>query len=303
MSDMKASGFANKAAPRGDQPSYAETILHDPTLHLPQEWREVLAKDLSRKSQRRYIYPVMRVICISLIWITRLTKRILPFPVRSERLMNFLSIWFFKRWISPEVQKIMYRHFTLENNLINFVVRNSGATDVPEVDLKPVVPEHFGDAGGVNTTILHDSNILNLFIDLGKSKDADVNTQKALEDIDFSTLEIPQFQIDPDESNRIFNFDFQTTLNILVFFMVLLIDDEMADNAANSLSLDESLLTCIANLTGDNYFTRWSVHPYTNWVRFPFDPAVGLHKHIILTEYAHTRLCMMRDKCDKEAEG
>jgi len=298
---MSTSEPANKAAPRGEQPSYAETILQDPTLHMPKEWREILVKDLSRRKRQRYIYPVMRVLCITLIWITRFIKRLLPFRLHFERLMNFLSVWFFKRWISPEVQKIMYRHFTLENNLINFVVRNSGATDVPEVDLKPVSPEQFGDAGGVNTTILHDSNIMNLFIDLGKSKDADIHSQKALEDMDFSALEIPQFDIDPDESSRIFNFDFQTTLNILVFFMVLLIDDEMADNAANSLSLDESLLICIANLTGDNHFTRWSVHPYTNWVHFPFDPAVGLHKHIILTEFAHTRLCMMRDKRDTKA--
>lgn len=296
---MNKSGFANKAEPRGAQPSYLETILHDPTLHLPKEWREALVKDLSRRRERLFIYPVVRVLSIALIWITRFIKRVLPFPIRSERLMNFLSIWFFKRWISPEVQQIMYRHFTLENNLINFVVRNSGATDVPEVDLKPVIPEHFGDAGGVNTTILHDSNILNLFVDLGKSKDADVHTQRALEDIDFTCLDIPAFEVDANESNRIINLDLLTTVNILVMFMVFLIDDEMADNAANSLTLDESLLVCIANITGDSYFSRWSVNPFTNLVRFPFDPATGLHKHIILTEYAHTRLCMMRDERDK----
>ena len=169
------------------------------------------------------------------------------------------------------------------------------ATDVAKVDLYPVEPDQLGDVGGFNATLLHDCNVMNLFIDLGKSKEANVFDLIQKEDIDFSSLILPEAKVEEDGRKRLMNLDLETSLYIMILFLVFLFDEDVAESAANSLTLDEGVLTILSNMTGDKQYQNWSPYRYTNHVFWPNDPALGLQKHMVIFEYIYTRLLMQKN--------
>jgi hypothetical protein len=42
-------------------------------------------------------------------------------------------------------------------------------------------------------------------------------------------------------------------------------------------------------------FRTWAPVKFTNWVGMTGDVGRDLHWHFVVTEYAHTRLCRLRD--------
>lgn len=280
---------------RPDQPGYLDVLRHDPMLQALPEWREAQIKDHNRWT-RWYLFPFVKYFALAMMWLTRVIKRVVPFEIQSEKALNFLSIWFMRDCMSPEAQEIIYRHFALENIIIRFINNNCGSSNIPDYTLMPNGFEEMGDAGGMNITLLHDANVLNFIMDLGQEEGVNLEDQIPLEDIDFSGLELPELDIDWDESRRLMNLDFQTSLYIMIMFLVFLLDEKVQESSANSLTLDESLMRILSNLTGDNLFLRWSPMPYQNLVYWPFDPARGLQVHILAFEYAYTRLLALKKK-------
>ncbi len=277
---------------RPAQSTIFDVLRHDPMLELPVEWRELQIKD-SQRWTRYFVLPILKPACIALIWLIKIVKRVASlFNIKlgSERALNFLSLFFMHRFVSPEAQEILLRHLALENILIQFVAKNSGATDLSPLYLRPQQIDELGDVAGMNATLLHDTIILNFFVDLGKSKDAKLFEKIALEKIDFSMLELPEFHIDHTGKGKLLNLDMESTIYIVVLFLVLLFDDKLMETSANSLFLDESLMKILSNLTGDGSFRFWTLTPFTSYLHMPFDLTDKLHKHIKVYEHAFTKL-------------
>jgi hypothetical protein len=277
-------------------PSMYEAMAVDPNLHVMPASRERQVRDAD-SPQRRHIRPIVRFVCRLLIAVTVIVKRALPFKVQSERALNWLGPRFLLHWCSPDALEFIVRHFTIETNLINFVARNCGAADVAEVGLRPTRADDLGehvdvDGSRLNAVARHDANIFNLIIDLGESPAADVHTARPLHRLDFSMLTIPEVDVEPG-ARRWLNLDVESALHITVLTLAVLMDVHTAERAANSFQLDESLLASIANLTGDPVFRTWTPIKFGNWFGWTNDIGRDLHWHMIVNEYAHTRLQWM----------
>lgn len=263
----------------------------DPTLHVPLDSREIQMRDQQRWT-RHFIRPVIRIIAMTVIYVTLFLKRLVPFKLGSEGVLNWLGPRFMRRWASPEALALVLRHFVIESNLINFVVRNAGGDDVHEVSLHPTRADDLADDHGLNAVARHDANIFNLFIDLGESATADIDTTRPRAELDFSMLTIPLFDLEP-EKRRWIKLDLETALHITVAALALFMDGATAERAVNSFQLDESLLACIANLTGDGIFRTWTPVKFPNWLGMTNNVGRDLHWHMIVNEYAHERLCRL----------
>lgn len=277
---------------RPHQSSIFDVLRNDPMLEMPRQWRELQIKD-SQRWTRYFVLPVLKPLCIFLIWFVKIIKRIVSLfgiALGSERLLNYLSLVFVRRFVSPEAQEILLRHLSLENILIHFAVKNSGATDVPVSYLRPQRIDELGDVAGMNATLLHDTIVLNLFVDLGKSSDANLVDKIPYEDLDFSMLQLPEFKIDRPGKGKFINLDLESTIYIVVLFLVLLFDDKQMESSANSLFLDESLMKILSNLTGDMSFRFWTLTPFTSYWHMPLDLTAALHKHIKVYEHAFSKL-------------
>jgi hypothetical protein len=283
-----------RAGPRNRiNPTIWEAMAVDPNLHVTPDSRRSQVANLQR-AHRRHTRPVLKVLCMLIVRIALLVKRLVPLPLGSERALNWLCPRFLRRFCSPETLEMVLRHLVIESNLINFVARNSGADDVGEVDLHPVraadVAEHLGrDGSRQNAVVRHDANIFNLIIDLGESATADVHTPRPLDRLDYSMLDIPELDLEP-RTRRVMNLDLESALHITVATLAVFMDGATAERAVNSFQLDESLLAAIANLTGDPTFRTWTPIKFGNWLGHTHDVGRDLHWHLLVTEYAHTRL-------------
>jgi hypothetical protein len=277
-------------------PTIWEAMAVDPNLHVTPDSLEMQVRNLQR-GHRRHTRPVVKVVCMFVIRLALFVKRLVPVPLGSERALNWLGPRFMRRWCSPETLEMVLRHLAIESNLINFVARNCGADDVEEVDLHPTrsddLAEHVGrDGTRLNAVARHDANIFNLIIDLGESATADVHSPRPLDEIDFSMLEVPELDLEPG-TRRWMQLDLESALHIVVATLAVLMDGKTAERAVNSFQLDESLLASIANITGDPTFRTWTPIKFGNWLGMTDDVGRDLHWHILVNEYAHTRLRWM----------
>jgi hypothetical protein len=286
-----------RAGPRNRaNPSLWEAMAVDPNLHVSPESMALQIRNLQRY-QRRHLSPVVKAICGVLIRNTLRVKRVLPHSLGSETALNWLAPRFLSHWCSPETVELILRHFAIESNLINFLARNSGADDVQEVDLYPrsawdVAAHTSADGSTLNAVTRHDANVFNLVIDLGESETADVFTQRPLDDLDFSMLEIPELDVEPGK-RRIMNLDLESALDVTMATLVIFMDFRTAERAINSFQLDESMFSALANLTGDPTFRVFNPAKFGNWVGVNGDVGGDLYRHIACNEYAHERLRWM----------
>lgn len=276
-----------------DNPSIWDAMAADPLLHVDDRSRLLQVRD-SRRWTRRHLRPVTRALCMAVVWAALFVKRTVPPLGRgSDAALNWLGPRFLTRWSSPEALELILRHFAIETQLLAFVARNCGGA-VPEPDLLPRRAAELGDWDGINAVVRHDANVFNLFIDLGETPGVDVHTARPPGELDFSMLALPAFDLEPGV-RRWLQLDLQSSLDVIVATLAVFMDHDTAERAVNSLQLDESLLAAVANLTGDPTFRTWAPVKFTNWVGMSGDVGRDLHWHFVVTEYAHTRLCRMRD--------
>ena len=275
-----------------NNPAFEEAVLADPHLQLTEHERMQYCNDINRP-MRRILLPIFRFILVIGIHIVRFIKRILPIRIKSHTLLSKMGVWFMRDLISPEALEYIIRHFQYESALINFIADNCGSENIERVTLFPSHVSQLGDVDGVNAIVLHDINIYNFIIDSGSHPDINIKEKVNLTDLDFSALTLPPINFDV-ERKRWLNLDIETSSYIMLFFLVLFLSDEEAERAALSLQFDESLLTSLANMTGDNFFRFLCPMKYTHSLRYHFDVVQDLRYHMMSIDFAFNRLSQLK---------
>ena len=116
--------------------------------------------------------------------------------------------------------------------------------------------------------------------------------------------------IDPEpHTRRLVNLDIQTALCLMNIPFACCLTPSQYRRAVHSLRLDTSLLTILAEITGDDTFLGWRSGPPVVRVDSNVDVPATVYQHAVLCEYAHARLCRLRDtigdpaaRCDKTGD-
>ena len=262
----------------GPGPSIWGALYGDPTFHLDRHALRLLEIDQSRWSHR-FIRPPARVFSRVVVALVVLVKRIMPYGWSSHDLLDRLGIWFMSRFVSEEAGELLLRHFVLETNVLAFIARNSG---LGEPRLRPVKLDELGD----NAVVVHDVNVYELLAGLGGKKLA--RPEERTKPLDFSMLNVDP--IDASGKRRWLHLDLETGLCFMNIMFALLTTSDEYRRAIHSLQLDESLLGCLAELTGDELFRIWRPAGYLPIVRTNRDVPRDLFAHSVIHEYIHARL-------------
>jgi hypothetical protein len=267
-------------------PSVWEAILHDPAVPFDRATLALVVED-QRRPSRRWLYPVVRPLSRAAVTLIRVAKRLLPVRLSAHSTMDSLCVWFLRRFVSPDAGALLIRHFLVETNLLNFVVRNAGLTGLTEVTLRPTTLAGLGDAA----VIEHDLNVYRVLLALGRStglpgRSGGVGPPARL---DFSMLDMPAVDAEPG-LRRFARLDIQTALCLMNIPFALCLTDEEYRRAVHSLRLDASLLTVLADLTGDPTFLRWRPPAPVVRVDSGLDVPRTVYEHAVICEYAHERL-------------
>lgn len=273
MSDRAVIAFADRPGP-----SIWDALAGDPTHHLSRHSLALLERDANRWSAR-YLRPPFRLVSRVLVAVITLVKRILPGDMSSHRVLDKLGVWFMSRFVSEEGGELLLRHFILETNVLAFIARNTG---LDEPTLRPTTLEQLGD----NAVVIHDVNVYELLTGLANKPLPRLEERTA--PLDFSMLDVEV--VDKSPRRRWMRLDLETGLACMNVAFALFTTAEEYRRAVHSLQLDESLLGCLAELTGDELFRVWRPAGYVAIVRTNRDVPRDLFAHAIVHEYAHARL-------------
>lgn len=259
-------------------PSIWDALNGDPTFHLGREALALLEIDQTRLSHR-FLRPPLRVISRITVAVITLFKRILPGNFSSHEMLDRLGIWFLSRFVSKEAGALLLRHFVLETNILAFIARNAG---LAEPTLRPTTLDQLDD----NAVIVHDINVYELLAGLGNKPLT--RPEDRIEPLDFSMLEVADIPV--GGQRRWLRLDLESALCIMNMAFAIFTTSQEYRRAVHSLQLDESLLGCLAELTGDELFRIWRPTGYVPIVRTNRDVPRDLFAHAVIHEYIHARL-------------
>ncbi|UFU06104.1 DUF6999 family protein [Ruania halotolerans] len=263
-------------------PSMWEAIYADPSIPLDRPLVRMIIKD-QRRVSRRYLYPIARIVSRVLVAVISILKRLAPGRWMSLRTMDALCLWFLRRFVAPDAVELLIRHFVVETNLVNFIIRNTPA-DIEPVTLRPTTLAGLGD----NAVVEHDINVYDVLIAL---EGVDV---EAPERLDFSHLDVPA--LDPERRHpRLMRLDIQTALCLMNIPFCIALSLEEFRRAIHSLRFDDSFLEILAVLTKDETYRHWKMGGLSLWMDTNVDVPQLVYRHALVCEYAHAHLSKIAD--------
>lgn len=268
------------------EPSIWAAILNGPTLPFDRPTLRLVLAD-QRRWSRRWLYPLVRLLSRATVTVILVVKQVIPVTRRlsAHGLMDRLCIWFLRRCVAPESAGLLLRHFVVETNLLNFIVRNTGVPGLTEVTLRPTRLSQLGD----RAVIEHDLNVYEVLMALGGATRCEPLRRVPADRLDFSMLRVPPLDVEP-ATRRLLRLDIQTALCLMNIPFALCLTPREYRRAVHSLRLDESLLSVLATLTGDCTFRSW--RPAGTMVRVDsgLDVPRAVYEHAVACEQAHAQL-------------
>jgi hypothetical protein len=268
-----------------DDPPLWDAVVADPSVPLDREVVRMIADD-QRGWTRTWLYPVARPVSRVLAVVIVVLKRLTPVRWTAHRLMDRLCVWFLRRFVSPLAVELLIRHFVIETNLLNFIVRNT-ATPIEPVALRPTDLAGLGD----KAVIEHDVNVYVVLAALDMTPAGP---------LDYSGLDVPPLDPEPGR-RRLMRLDVQTALCLMNLpFAACLTPDEYR-RAVHSMRFDDSILAILADLTGDPTFLRWQNGDLSVRADSNTDVPRAVYRHAVVCEYAHARLRRLAAEAVSEA--
>ena len=258
-------------------PSMWEAVYADPSVPLDRAVVRQIIDD-QRRLSRRWLYPLARVLSRLVVALVSIVKRVVPIRWMRLSTMDALCVWFLRNFVSPDAVDLLLRHFVVETNLVNFIVRNTSVPMAP-VTLRPTELSGLGNEAVVE----HDVNVYDLLIALDS-----VPLTKP-EALDFSDLDIPPLDAER-RRRRLLPLDIQTALCFMNIPFSIALTVEEYRRAVHSIRFDDSFLEILATLCGDDTFRHWKVGALSLWMDSNVDVPQMVYRHALVCEYAHARL-------------
>jgi hypothetical protein len=258
----------------------------DPSIPIDETTLCLVIRD-QRCSSRTLLYPWVRLLSRVAITVIVGGKRVFPVRFSAHAAMDRMCLWFLRRFVSPGAVSLLIRHFIVETNLLNFCVRNATVPDAAEISLRPTTLAGLGN----RAVIEHDLNVYRVLFALGS---AGTIGRRDRSDLDFGMLDIPGVDPEP-QTRRVLKLDIQTALCVMNIAFAFCLTPAEYRRAVHSMRLDTSLLSVLAAVTGDSTFLGWQAGSPPVRIDSNVDVPRMVYEHAVLCEYAHARLCRLRD--------
>ncbi|WP_353172896.1 DUF6999 family protein [Paracandidimonas soli] len=207
----------------------------DNSTPLPDHVKQAWLVDSSSGS-RQYLLPFLRPLARAMIILIQIVKTFIPRRWQQSALLHRILVWGLKRFVSPEANWLILRHFHLGAQILAFIGRNSPAP-IETLPLEPLCIEDLRD----HLFVKHDINLYNFVIRLNQAlRDAGLEMH-APERLDFSMLREPPLALEGMPRGKTNVLDLQSAIELFTPLYQLLLTDNDFWRAANSLQLDETI--------------------------------------------------------------
>src|SRR5690606_37528547 len=134
----------------------------DNSTPLPDHVKKAWLVDSSSNS-RQYLLPFLRPLARALIILIQIVKTFIPRHWQQSALLHRILVWGLNRFVSPEANWLILRHFHLGAQILAFIGKNSPAP-IETTPLEPLCIEDLRD----HLFVKHDINLYNFVIRLNQ---------------------------------------------------------------------------------------------------------------------------------------
>lgn len=227
-------------------PSPWRALYLDQSTPLPDDVKAAWLRDCSSGS-RQYLLPFLRPLARTSIVLIQILKVLLPrnwaHSRLLHRLLHRLLAFSMNRFVSPEANWLILRHFHLGSQILAFVAANAPTP----VSTTPLEPDSIDDIKD-DLFLRHDLNLFNFVIRLNNALRAAGQELQPVAEPDFAMLRNPPLRLEDMPRGRLNLLDLQSAIEVYTPVYQLLLTDNDFWRASNSLQLDETVAIYAAKI-------------------------------------------------------
>jgi len=208
----------------------------DNSIPINERTKLSLMRDNNSRSAR-YLLPIIKTCSKVAMFFIHAFKFFFPNLINSSRLLHKILAWGLKRFVSPDANLLIFRHFHVGSEILQFISKNVENVEVPTSPLKP---HDFNDIKD-DLFLKHDLNLYNFVIRFNnqlREKNIVISGKRPL---DLSMISADQFN-HIESPNRWTNIlDLRSAIELFTPFYQLFLTSNDFIRASNSLQLDETI--------------------------------------------------------------
>ena len=217
----------------------------DDSIPINTKTKMALMRDNASRSAR-YLLPLIQLWSKLTMFFIHVFKFFFPKLINSSKVLHRLLAWGLKRFVSADANLLIFRHFHIGTEILQFIGGNISNVEVPGNPLKPNNFEDVKDDLFLN----HDLNLYNFVIRLNSQlKEKNITITKP-EKINLEMITEDQFDhIDfPDKWTNIL--DLRSAIELFTPFYQFFLTSNDFIRASNSLQLDETIAIYSSQILG-----------------------------------------------------
>lgn len=245
---MQMTELYEKAPYNPDDPNPWLALYLDMSLPLSDEVKAALLANSGSRS-RQFLLPLIRPCAKLAIMLFQLLKIFIPNKFTSSKFLHRLIYRGLKRFVRPDANYLILRHFHIGSEILQFVATNVPGVQIP---LNPLRPRDLADLQD-DLFLKHDLNIYNFLIRLNREMKAQGIQLSKQAKLNFDCITDGLFQISEESLPAGWmNFlDLESAIEIYTPLYQLFLTDSDFWRACNSLQLDETVALYTSKLLGD----------------------------------------------------
>jgi hypothetical protein len=208
----------------------------DSSIPINDATKLALMRDNDSKSAR-YLVPVITLWSKVTMFFIHIFKLFLPRLFNSSKVLHHILSWGLRNFVSRDANLLIFRHFHVGSEIMEFIAKNIEGVEVPTSPLKPY------DFEGVKDDLFlkHDLNLYNFVISLNAQLKEKNLVIKGREPINLDMITADRFNhIEfPDRWTNIL--DLRSSIELFTPFYQFFLTANDFVRASNSLQLDETI--------------------------------------------------------------
>jgi len=208
----------------------------DNSIPINDKTKRALMADNDSKSAR-YLLPLVSLSSKITMFFLHIFKFFLPRLFNSPKVLHRILAWGLKNFVSPNANLLIFRHFHVGSEILEFIVGN-----IPGIETKtsPLKPKNFDDMKD-NVFLDHDLNLYNFVINLNKELKEKGIEIKAAKELNTSMITLDQFDHIEFPKRWTNILDLRSAIEFFTPFYQLFLTSNDFRRASNSLQLDETI--------------------------------------------------------------
>lgn len=217
----------------------------DNSIPINEFTKQALMRDNDSKSAR-YIMPLIFVWSKIHMFLIHIFKFFFPRLINSSRILHRILSWGMRRFVSADANLLIFRHFHVGSEVLQFI---AGNIDGVVLKTSPLKPKDF-EAVKDDLFLDHDLNLYNFIIELNRQlKEKEVHI-KQKKNLNLSMISEDQFDHIKFPNKWTNVLDLRSAIEMFTPFYQFFLTSNDFVRASNSLQLDETIAIYSAQILG-----------------------------------------------------